>query len=177
MTQGISSAQWKQLQMMTAVSRQKQKLVEMKDYFTKKFSKTLASLFENVLKHKSLHKEVKNTFVGIEIKQFSFSVVVDQGLKFSARLLNAAEHEKGNDVVHFVFSRHSCIHQALVLHSQRLEHVIALMLETSFYILYSLHKTHHRELHITLPISSLGPSLTQSTYIDEISDLTCLVLT
>jgi hypothetical protein len=76
---------------MTAVSRQKQKLVEMKDYFTKKFSKTLASLFENVLKHKSL-----NTFVGIEIKQFSFTVVVDQGLKFSARLLNTAEHEKGD---------------------------------------------------------------------------------
>lgn len=85
--------------MMTAVSRQKQKLVEMKDYFTKKFSKTLASLFENVLKHKSLHKEVKNTFVGIEIKQFSFTVVVDQGLKFSARLLNTAEHEKGQSTI------------------------------------------------------------------------------
>ena len=80
---------------MTAISKQKQKLVEMKDYFTKKFSKTLAGLFESVLKHKSLHKEVKNTFTGVEIKQFSFTIIIDHGLKFSAKLLNAAEHDKG----------------------------------------------------------------------------------
>ena len=80
---------------MTAISKQKQKLVEMKDYFTKKFSKTLAGLFESVLKHKSLHKEVKNTFTGVEIKQFSFTIIIDHGLKFSAKLLNAAEHDNG----------------------------------------------------------------------------------
>ena len=80
---------------MAAVTKQKQKLLEMKDYFTKKFSRTLASLFENVLKHKSLHKEVKSEFTGIEIKQFSFTVIIDHGLKFSARLLNASEHDKG----------------------------------------------------------------------------------
>ena len=96
LTQGISSAQWKQLQAMTAISKQKQKLVEMKDYFTKKFSKTLAGLFESVLKHKSLHKEVKHGFSGVEIKQFSFTIIIDHGLKFSAKLLNAAEHDKGN---------------------------------------------------------------------------------
>lgn len=95
LTNGISSAQWKQLQAMAAVTKQKQKLLEMKDYFTKKFSRILASLFENVLKHKSLHKEVKSEFTGIEIKQFSFTVVIDHGLKFSARLLNASEHDKG----------------------------------------------------------------------------------
>lgn len=98
MTQGISSAQWKQLQAMTAISKQKQKLVEMKDYFTKKFSKSLAGLFESVLKHKSLHKEVKNGFSGVEIKQFSFTIIIDHGLKFSAKLLNAAEHDKGTCV-------------------------------------------------------------------------------
>ena len=70
----------------------------MKDYFTKKFSKSLAGLFESVLKHKSLHKEAKSGFTGVEIKQFSFTIIIDHGLKFSAKLLNAAEHDKGTCV-------------------------------------------------------------------------------
>ena len=80
---------------MTAVSKQKQKLIEMTDYFCKNITKVLVTLFDNVLKHKCLHKESKTSFSGIDVKQFNFLVIIDHGLKFHARLLNATEQEKG----------------------------------------------------------------------------------
>ena len=68
----------------------------MTEYFCKKISKILSSLFDSIFKHKSLHKESKgNNFTGIEVKQFSFSYAIDHGLKFSAKLLSSTEHEKG----------------------------------------------------------------------------------
>lgn len=81
---------------MTAISKQKHKLTEMTDYFCQKMSQVLVTLFDNVLKHKCLHKESKSSFSGIDVKQFNFFVVIDHGLKFSARLLNATEQEKGS---------------------------------------------------------------------------------
>ena len=94
---GITVSQWKQLQAMAAVSKQKQKLIEMTDYFCKNITKVLVTLFDNVLKHKCLHKESKTSFSGIDVKQFNFLVIIDHGLKFNARLLNATEQEKGNN--------------------------------------------------------------------------------
>ena len=82
---------------MAAVSKQKQKLIEMTDYFCKNITKVLVTLFDNVLKHKCLHKESKTSFSGIDVKQFNFLVIIDHGLKFNARLLNATEQEKGNN--------------------------------------------------------------------------------
>ena len=92
---------------MAAISKQKQKLIEMTDYFCKKISKTLSTLFENVLKHKCLHKENKLTFTGIDVKQYSFTVIIDHGLKFSARLLSSTERNKGQYFFLFFLVFHS----------------------------------------------------------------------
>ena len=93
---GISIRQWKQLQSLTAVSKQRQKLVELSKFFCNKFAPFLCGVFGAVLKHRSLHEQAakrvkKQRIHGVEIKHFSFEVAIDDGLKFSRMLTNATD--------------------------------------------------------------------------------------
>jgi uncharacterized FAD-dependent dehydrogenase len=84
------------LKQIKAVVIQNQKLTELADYFCKKISRTLMSIFDSVTKHKSLHKDDRNNFTGMEVKKMSFSFVVDHGLKFSSKQLHSTGHNAGD---------------------------------------------------------------------------------
>ena len=65
-TNTLTIAQWKQLQSMTSISSQRAKLTDIVDTFCELFHPTASTIFEFLLKHKTLLDS------GLSIKQFQF---------------------------------------------------------------------------------------------------------
>ena len=89
---------WAQVQSLTAVSKQRQKLVELSTFFCGKFVGPLSGLFTAVLQHRSLHDPphgVKRGQAlrpsGVIIKRFSFEGTIDSGLKFGTHLTDPTD--------------------------------------------------------------------------------------
>jgi hypothetical protein len=95
----ISPQQWAQVQSLTAVSKQRQKLVELSTFFCGKFVGPLSGLFNAVLQHTSLHDSLhgvkkgpsSSSRSGIVIKHFSFEAAIDGGFKFGTHLTDPTD--------------------------------------------------------------------------------------
>ena len=95
----ISNKQWQQLQSITLVLTQKDKLKQLLYTFDEKYASLLCSIFSMVLEHKSLQpksvttKKSRNKAnnTSISIKSFSYAEIINTGLKFNSQALKSIE--------------------------------------------------------------------------------------
>lgn len=95
----FTQAQWKQLQTMNAISAQRQKLNEFSDDFCKYLSQYAPTIFDSVLKHKSLNNEKGGGHapnIGVKVPiSFTFTNVISQGIVYNSHSSKLKSREHG----------------------------------------------------------------------------------
>jgi hypothetical protein len=93
----FDSGQWKRLQTMSAVSHQRQKLVELTELVCHQLIDFVGSLFKNLLQHKAITKDVKHEGSDparcVVVRKFSFSSFTNKVKEQQGRFLVESEDQ------------------------------------------------------------------------------------
>jgi len=72
----LTPMHWRELQMMSAVTTQRNKLLDLSEVCCNALSDALTTIFDSILKHKALNEAVPARKQSITVKQFSFTNVI-----------------------------------------------------------------------------------------------------
>jgi hypothetical protein len=142
---GLSSAQWKQIQGITAITDQKKKLVDISEIFANKLSEWAVMLFDWLLKHKALVEGDGTTVTRLLPKQLStVRAAVEEvcNLDFDGFISNPTKKHK----YRLPRSKYRSIEHNQLLESQALYHTQVCKFATLLDLLVELQPTYSRQI-------------------------------